>query len=148
MTHAYTKQSRENQPIRQVYLINDIEIGILCGFCLEITGKEIIHLFPADWIFGGANELHPGADRRWKPTTYSYFNAKLEIIHISQTPLCDSEAVYEFAKVQSFGPGFEPVYIQAERPDKSVKGLPYIFDPTTGSITTRPAPGGEDDSSP
>lgn len=93
------------------------------------------HEYPPDWIFDGPNNLDPRADPRWKPTTYYYFNASLEIIFTTQTPLCDEEAIYEFTKVRDLGPGFAPVYIAARRPgDKEPTPIPVQYDPSTDEV--------------
>lgn len=144
MTLAYTKPSRENRPIRRACSTKtDTEVGIECGYHRELT----VHLYPADWIFGGANGLHPGADPRFRPTTYTYFDERLNLVYVTQTPLCDAEAVYDFATVRSYGPSYHPMYLQAERPDGTIESVRYIYDWRTGVTTYKPAPGGEDDGS-
>ena len=73
------------------------------------------HEFPDDWIFGGANGLHPGADPRWEPTSYTYYNSSFEPIATTSAPVCDQQAIDEFTIVASYGLGFTPVYLSAKR---------------------------------
>lgn len=88
----------------------------------EWGGETHEHVYPADWIFGGADGLHPGADRRWKPTTYTYRNEMLEQVYVTQTPLCDEQALEEFTKVRDIGSGFDPVYLEILPPG----GVAYL----------------------
>jgi hypothetical protein len=93
------------------------------------------HEFPDDWIFDGANGQDPRADPRWMPTTYHYFDEKLKLIHITQTPLCDEQAIDEFTKVRNMGPGFRPMYIGARRPGmREPENLPFIYNPSTDEV--------------
>ena len=104
-------------------------IVLECGFDPPHT-----HEFPDDWIFGGANGLDPRADPRWKPTTYEYWNERAECIHITQTPLCDDQALDEFTKVASFGPTYSPHWLSAKRPNNTVEMLPWLYDKATDEL--------------
>lgn len=84
------------------------------------------HEYPDDWIFGGANGLHPGADPRFKPTTYEYYDDKVAVVCLTQVPLCDDQALDEFTKVA--GRGFNPVWLSAKRPDGKIEMLPWTYD--------------------
>lgn len=93
------------------------------------------HEFPHDWTFGGANGLHPGADPRWRPQTYEYYSDRLEIIHVTQTPMCDDQAIDEFTIVASYGPGFVPVHLSVRRPDGTIEMLKVRYDKATDTVT-------------
>ena len=62
----------------------------------EYDGPD--HIFPKDWFFGGTDGSDPRADTRWLPTTYQYFDDRLDLIHTTQTPMCDDQAIDEFSK--------------------------------------------------
>jgi hypothetical protein len=81
------------------------------------------HEFPDDQQFGGANGLHPGADPRWKPSVYEYYDDQVRIIETTCAPLCDDQAIDEFTKVAAYGPGFNPVWLSVRRPDGEMKML-------------------------
>jgi hypothetical protein len=70
------------------------------------------HRFPDDWEFGGANGQDPRADPRWQPTTYRHLAAHLDEVWLTQTPLCDDQAIDEFTKHSELG----VVYLQVRRP--------------------------------
>ena len=92
------------------------------------------HEWPDDWQFGGANGEHPGADPRYKPTTYTYFDADATPLFVTQTPLCDDQALDEFTKVASFGPSFNPKWLGVQRPDKTTEMLPWTYDKATDEL--------------
>lgn len=101
-----------------------------CGY------DDAPHIFPIDWVFGGPNELHPGADPRWMPTTYQYHDANLQAIFVTQTPLCDEEAIDNFTWVASLGKGFNPAYITVKRPGEAkFTMLPVKYDKTTDTAS-------------
>jgi hypothetical protein len=91
------------------------------------TDPPHVHEYPDDWKFGGANGLHPGADPRWKPTTYEYFDDKIQRIHVTQTPLCDDQALDEFTKIARMGPTFNPKWLRVRRPDGTTEMLPWEY---------------------
>lgn len=91
------------------------------------------HEYPDDWILGGANTLDPRADPRWQPTTYRYLDSSLQEVHISQTPLCDEQAIDEFTLVSSYG-NLEPVYITVKRPGEREQVLPLEYVQTTDTV--------------
>lgn len=93
------------------------------------------HEFPDDWDFGGANGLDPRADIRFRATTYRYLDDKLRIIHTTQVPLCDDSAIDRFSVVATYGPAFNPVWLQATRPDGKVETLPVTYDKSTDYVT-------------
>lgn len=72
--------------------------------------------FPDDWVFGGADGSDPRADPRWMPTTWRYSDASLKVVHITQTPLSDDQAIDQFTFVAGFS---NPVYIEVRRPGES-----------------------------
>lgn len=76
------------------------------------------HEFPEDWVFGGAVGADPRADARWLPTTYEYLDRNMNRVHITQTPLCDHQAVRtQRATVDNYFPDHKVRYIIATRPD-------------------------------
>lgn len=98
---------------------------------IECAYEGPVHEYPYDWVFGGSNESDPRSDPRWRPTTYEYYNSRIEIIHVTQTPLCDDEAIDHFTWVASLGPGFDPVNISARRPDGIIEMLKVRYDKGT-----------------
>lgn len=104
-------------------------IKLMCSFL-----SEHVHEFPDDWEFGGANETDPRADLRWKSTTYTYFDARLNIVHYTQVPLCDNEAINYFHQIASWGPKINPVWVSATRPDGTVETLKVNYHKTDGLI--------------
>lgn len=89
------------------------------------------HRFPSDWRFGGASGVDPRADERWLPTTYTYLSDRLDPIHVTQVPVCDNEAIDYFSKVAGWGKGFNPVWLQAKRPDGTVEILKVQYEKET-----------------
>jgi hypothetical protein len=89
------------------------------------------HHYPADWRFGGVDGLDPRADIRYRPSTYVYFDRRLQPIHLTQVPLCDNQAIDEFTKVASWGSGFAPVWVQVSRPGEKPVTLPVMYDKAT-----------------
>jgi hypothetical protein len=95
-----------------------------------------IHEFPEDWLFDGANGLDPRADNRWRPTTYVYYDCNLAPIFLTQTPLCDDQAIEEFTKVAKFGKQWKPVYLAVKRPDMTApEMLGWKYDKETDEVT-------------
>lgn len=99
------------------------------------------HEFPDDWEFGGADGKHPGADPRFLPTTYTYYNRLARPIFSTQTPQCDDQAIDEFTRIANFGPSFSPVWVIASRPPqdgiRAMEMLPWTYDKTTDTATER-----------
>lgn len=96
-----------------------------------------VHEYPGDWEFGGANGLDPRADRRWRPTTYEYYNDRAERIWITQVPLCDDEALDNCTNIAGRGPGWNPVWVAAIRPDTGAEMLPWTYDKATDTLSPR-----------
>lgn len=93
------------------------------------------HEFPDDWEFGGANGLHFGADPRWEPTVYTYYNESLEEICITSAPLCDQQAIDEFTKIAALGSGYSPVYLSAKHRGEPVGTmLPVKYSKTDDTV--------------
>jgi hypothetical protein len=92
------------------------------------------HEFPDDWFLGGASGTYFGSDPRWRPTTYIYLDDRLHVIHESQVPLCDEEAIDRFTNVGNYGPLFNPVWLQARRPDGTLEVLPVEYDKSTDVV--------------
>ena len=95
------------------------------------------HEFPDDWQFGGARGTHPGADPRYKPTTYEYFDEKLQRVELTQTPLCDDQALDEFTKVANRSPKHKPHIVMAIRPSGKPELLPWEYDKATDELSPR-----------
>lgn len=94
-----------------------------------------IHEFPDDWKFGGADGLHPGADSRWEPVSYAYYNQNLEEIYTTSSPLCDQQAIDEFTTVAGLGVGYSPVYLSAKRRGELVGTmLPIKYDKSDDTV--------------
>lgn len=94
------------------------------------------HSFPDDWELAGPTGLDPRGDRRWRGTTYVYLDRQLRVIHLTQTPLCDDQALDEFTKVAGFGPDYDPVYLQVRRPgERDAEVLDWQYDKTTDNLT-------------
>lgn len=90
------------------------------------------HVYPGDWVFGGPYHTAPQADTRWLPTTYQYRDDKLSVIHITQTPLCDEQAIDEFTRVASWGPTLRPKFLEVKRPgEEKFTMLPVEYDVAT-----------------
>lgn len=106
----------------------------MIGFTHDPLGdNEHDHLWPDDWTFGGANGLDPRADPRWMPTTYTYFGSNAQVLWISQTPLCDEEALDDFTKVATIA-GSDPKWCWVKRPGEELKALPYTYNKATDSL--------------
>lgn len=93
------------------------------------------HCWPEDWIFGGPDGEDPRADPRWHPTTYEYWDGKLEICWRTQTPLCDDEALDHCTWVASLGKSFNPVWIIAIRYNGLPQKLPWEYNKETDELT-------------
>lgn len=89
------------------------------------------HEYPPDWVFGGADGLDPRADERWQPTTYVYYDKDLTILHVTQTPLCDDEAIDQFTLVAGWFRDANPNWIIVTRPDRTTETLPWNYDKST-----------------
>lgn len=105
-------------------------IEIECNY----TDPAHVHEYPDDWVFGGTDGLHPGADPRYKPNNYEYYDEKLTIIHTTSVPLCDEQALDEFTKVAGYGPGFRPKWLSVRRPDGKIEMLPWTYNKDTDTL--------------
>jgi hypothetical protein len=93
------------------------------------------HDFPDDWILGGADGTHPGADPRWKSVTYTYYDESFRPIETTSVPTCQAQALDEFTKVANYGPGYNPVYISAKQPGEPVGAmLPFKYSKEDDSV--------------
>lgn len=92
------------------------------------------HIFPADWEFGGADGLDPRADRRYRANTYYYFDDKLKLIHTTQVPFCDDDALDRFTQVAGYGPDYNPVWLRVKRRDGTNETLPFVYDKATDTV--------------
>jgi hypothetical protein len=93
------------------------------------------HQYLDGWDFGGASGEDPRNDSRWKPSTYRYYDANLKQIYLTQTPICDDQAIDEFSKVVSFGSKYNPVYISVVRPGETEPSiLPWKYDKKTDEV--------------
>lgn len=96
------------------------------------------HEYPDDWIFGGADELHPGADPRYVPTIYTYFDSEFRPIWSTTEYLCDEQAIEKFTWVRDIGPSFHPKYVQANLPGEKPRPLPWVYDEVKDEVTFTP----------
>lgn len=90
------------------------------------------HVYPDDWIFGGAGDLDPRADPRYMPDTYFYYDYKLREIYMTQTPLCDDMAIDNFTLVEQHGhfknSESHPRYLGVRRNgENEIKLLPWRY---------------------
>lgn len=95
------------------------------------------HEFPDDWKFGGADGLHPGADPRYLPTVYEYYNDRADIIWTTSVPLCDYQAIDEFTLVGEMGKNYNPVWVSAKRPDGSLEMLHWVYNKATDTVSEK-----------
>jgi hypothetical protein len=95
------------------------------------------HTYPDDWVFGGANGVDPRADVRWRPTTYIYYSGTLEVLHTTQVPLCDDDALDRFTNVAGYGPEYDPVVLMAVREDGTRELLPWKYNKSDDTLTPR-----------
>lgn len=100
----------------------------------QVSDEECVHEFPDDWQFGGANGTDPRGDVRWVPTSYIYYDDKLRVVHLTQVPICDDEAIDYFTQVANYGPEFNPCFLHAKRPDGSVEPIAGRYDKTTDTF--------------
>ena len=54
--------------------------------------RSVAHEYPDDWQFGGADNTHPGADPRYMPQTYLYFDRELNVVWRTTMMTCDEQA--------------------------------------------------------
>jgi hypothetical protein len=106
---------------------------IICHY----TDPPHEHDYPEGWLFGGANGIDPRTDERWKPTTYEYWSDRAELLHTTQAPLCDDQALDEFTKIASMGPSFNPHWLSAKRPNNTVEMLPWLYDKATDTLVPK-----------
>jgi hypothetical protein len=92
------------------------------------------HEYPDDWIFGGADGTHPGADPRFQPTVYTYYDADATPIHVTCSPLCDDQALDEFTDIARQFPGSNPFWLSVKRPKEKAVMLPWHYDKATDML--------------
>jgi hypothetical protein len=101
----------------------------------DCGGEDSPHLFPDDWIFGGANGMDPGADPRFQVTTYWYLDADLEDVAVASHLRCDGDALEYFSQLQRLNPR----YIFVKRPGKTKRAMmPYEYRADVDIIFDRP----------
>lgn len=94
------------------------------------------HEYPDDWSFGGASGTDPRKDERFLPDTYQYLDSSLRVLHTTQVPLCDDEAIDNFTAIARYGSEFVPVYLQVKRAGKrDYVVLPFTYDTRTDLVT-------------
>lgn len=98
---------------------------------------EAVHEYPDDWVFGGADGKHPGADPRFESTSYTYYDGDLNVLWVTSSPICDDEALDEFTWVASLGDRWNPVWISARRADGTTETLKFTYDKATDTVTPR-----------
>lgn len=98
----------ESEPTETMILLD-------CGLLDE--GEEP-HIFPGDWVFGGADGNDPGADPRWESSSYHYLNEFAQTVWVTSAPLCEHQALDQFTLVSSFG-DLHPRYLEVRHPGES-----------------------------
>lgn len=101
--------------------------------CEQLEGRPHIHEFPDDWIFGGADGLHPGADTRYQPTTYIYYNEDLTEASTVSHLLCDDEALDYFSTVAKIV-GNRPKWVSVKRPGEKLVMLAWTYNTDTDEL--------------
>lgn len=90
------------------------------------------HEYPDDWVFGGADGNHPGADPRYLPAVYRYFDEHYRLIWSTVIPLCDEQAIDQFTFVANISSRFNPVYLAVLRPgSEKQEMLPIRYEKAT-----------------
>lgn len=88
------------------------------------------HEYLDDWVLGGADGKHPGADRRLKTRIYTYWSDEVEILWTTSIPICDDEAIDKFtwvAKTLRCNPTRLSVRVVGEQEVM----LPVVYDSAT-----------------
>lgn len=89
------------------------------------------HEYPDDWVLGGANNKHPGADPRLETRIYTYWSDKVEILWTTSIPICDDQAIDMFTWVANIGRGCNPTRISVRIGKNKEIMLPVIYDKST-----------------
>jgi len=63
--------------------------------------KSVTHEYPDDWNFGGPGGTHPGADKRYTPEVYVYFDTDLNVVWRTTMMTCDEMALAFRASAES-----------------------------------------------
>lgn len=106
-----------------------------CVITCTLGGESHEHIYPGDWIFGGADGTHPASDPRYKPTTYTYRDEELDHIYVTQTPLCEEQALDEFTWVRNTFPGSNPVYLEITLPGEVPKFARWRYNSTNDTLS-------------
>lgn len=84
------------------------------------------HVFPGSWHFGGADGTHPGADPRFKSTTYKFLDCDLNPVFTSSMFTCDEMALDYFTHLKEAG--HIARYLAARRQDeKKYELIPWVY---------------------
>lgn len=97
------------------------------------------HEYPGDWVFGGADGCHPGADARYRPVLYTYYNADIQPVCYTTEFVCDDYAVEGFTKYRDR----KPVYLTAQPHDAKVYTVPWVYDSSEDEAVFRPPANGD-----
>lgn len=93
------------------------------------------HTYPDDWEFGGPAGTDPRSDSRWRGDTFLYYDENFNQIWLTQTPLCDDQAIDEFTKIAAISPAFKPMYLGVKRAgQRKVEMLPYKYNRQTDEV--------------
>lgn len=93
------------------------------------------HEYTGDWIFGGADGTHPGADPRYQPTIYTYLDAEIQPVCVTTEYVCDDYAVEGFTKYRDR----KPRYILAQPPEGKQYTIPWVYDWVTDEAVAHAA---------
>ena len=107
----------------EVEVVEETEVWVT----IEYPNLECEHTYGPDWIFGGANNLHPGADPRYKPDSYTYYNEDIEELWTTSVHLCMHAALdyFTYLRDEATRGGWKPaIYIW-----KNGSPMPWTYDP-------------------
>lgn len=89
------------------------------------------------WRAIASPEEHPAQDPTWRPTIYTYFSDRVDILDITALPTTDKEALNYFSVIAKWGEKYNPVWVAAKRPDGTEELLPYVYNKATDSLAER-----------
>lgn len=91
-----------------------------------VMDESCEHEYPDDWQFGGANNSDPRSDPRWRPASYTYYDADTTELVVTQVPLCDDEALDYFTDVTKIR-GANPRWVGVKREGQKFTMLPWLY---------------------
>lgn len=67
--------------------------------------------------------------------TYEYIDSSFEVLHVTQVPLSDQDALNRFSEVAQYGPTYDPIMLRVKRIDGTEEVLPWRYDKATDELT-------------